>query len=183
MFEAGHITTVLSAWGFEENAQEAFDHRTRTYMATSGQFKVEPAAELKRDENGNIELPGWFVKRQEAIKRGEIDPDDPTGIPRAAPTLDEDGNPWFIKTPLDPNAPVYIPAQQEDKQDNIVNEGQSASNDASSKGIETIEIAAVEQYRSGKFKPIEVNLKPGERTVINLADIVVDEAPTPHDEL
>lgn len=165
--------TVLAAWGFHENAKEALDYRTRNYIASSAQHRVEAAPELKRDENGKVILPEWFVKRQEQIQAGEINPDDPTGIPRARATVDEDGNPWFIKTPFDPNAPVQIPESDA--------ETEQATNVASKTGkpinVEAAQPITVEPIGRAPAEPINVVLQPGERTII------YQDGSAPHDEL
>lgn len=214
-YEAPHIKTVLASWGFHEDAKEALDYRTRNYVASSGNFKVAAAPELKRDESGKVLLPDWFVKRQEQIQKGEISPDDASGIPMATPTVDEDGNPWFIKTPFDPNAPLKIAENQLKDLDNVditVEANAPASKEAVDEienAVETIQLVktlepvkapakrskpadssnakqsnsepiVVEPLGPAPVKPIEVKLKPGERTIIYAPDA---EIPAPHDEL
>lgn len=142
---------------------------------------------MKRDETGKVLLPDWFVKRQEQIQNGEIDPDDPKGIPRSKATVDEDGNPWFIKTPFDPNAPLQASESADDTASKSTDQAttnapgsESASNDdaASSTDAPTVvKSITLQPVARPPVEPINVVLQPGERTII------YQDASAPHDEL
>jgi hypothetical protein len=72
-FNRDDMIAILRHWGFTKNADTARSYRTQMYHATNGP-RVEPAPELKLDENGNVILPDWFIKRETQILQGERDP-------------------------------------------------------------------------------------------------------------